>query len=153
MLSAIGSWTCTGSPRFEACGERPRWRVRVWERFVRRPPAFRDGQDFGDRVLSVVSRIPVGRVTTYGDVALMAGRPGAARAVGNILAAATRAGLPYHRVIAAGGAMGGYGEWPDTKIRLLVAEGHTIRRRRIVGFAAKRWPKAGGQPARSVSDA
>ena len=58
---------------------------------------------FERKVLTVVSRIPVGRVTTYGDVARLAGRPGAARAVGNIMQQATRPGLPYHRVIGAGG--------------------------------------------------
>jgi O-6-methylguanine DNA methyltransferase len=63
---------------------------------------------FERRVLTVVSRIPPGRVTTYGAVAKLAGRPGAARAVGNILREAGRPGLPYHRVIAAGGALGGY---------------------------------------------
>ena len=63
---------------------------------------------FERKVLTVVSRIPAGRVTTYGDIARMAGRPGAARAVGNILRQADRPGLPYHRVIAAGGRLGGY---------------------------------------------
>ena len=58
---------------------------------------------FERRVLTIVSRIPVGRVTTYGDVARLAGRPGAARAVGNIMRRGDRPGLPYHRVIAAGG--------------------------------------------------
>ena len=65
---------------------------------------------FERKVLTVVSRIPVGRVTTYGDVARLAGRPGAARAVGNILREADEPGLPYHRVIAAGGKLGGYSE-------------------------------------------
>ena len=40
---------------------------------------------FTRRVLSVVRRIPAGRVATYGDVAAAAGRPRAARAVGNIM--------------------------------------------------------------------
>ncbi|MEQ1858278.1 MAG: MGMT family protein, partial [Longimicrobiales bacterium] len=35
---------------------------------------------------------------------------GAARAVGNTMARADRPGLPYHRVIAAGGALGGYSD-------------------------------------------
>ena len=40
---------------------------------------------FERRVLAIVSRIPVGRVTTYGDIARLAVKPGAARAVGNIM--------------------------------------------------------------------
>ena len=64
---------------------------------------------FEIRVLSVVRRIPVGRVATYGDVAALAGRPGAARAVGNIMRGCGRPDVPCHRVIAAGGRLGGYG--------------------------------------------
>ena len=50
---------------------------------------------FTRRVLAVVRRIPVGRVTTYGTVAKLAGKPRAARAVGNIMAEARQPGLPY----------------------------------------------------------
>ena len=46
--------------------------------------------DFTARVLSVVRRIPPGRVATYGDVAALAGRPRAARAVGTIMKGAAR---------------------------------------------------------------
>ena len=65
--------------------------------------------DFSRRVLSVVRRIPPGRVATYGDVAAFAGRPRAARAVGNIMRGCSRADVPCHRVVAAGGRLGGYG--------------------------------------------
>src|SRR5262245_66086668 len=65
--------------------------------------------DFTTRVLSVVRRIPPGRVATYGDVAAMAGQPRAARAVGNIMRDCRRPDVPCHRVIAAGGRLGGYG--------------------------------------------
>lgn len=89
-------------------------------------------------MLTVVSRVPPGRVATYGDVAAMAGRPGAARAVGNILARAERPGLPYHRVIAAGGALGGYSDLA-LKRSLLAAEGVPVGPRRIRDFARLRW--------------
>ena len=97
---------------------------------------------FTVRVLGVLRRIPPGRVTTYGDVARLAGRPGAARAVGTIMRLARDPGLPYHRVIAAGGRVGGYGANPHLKPALLRAEGHVIRGRRLVGFRAARWPSA-----------
>jgi O-6-methylguanine DNA methyltransferase len=87
-----------------------------------------------------VASIPTGRVSTYGDVARLAGRPGAARAVGNILREAAEPGLPYHRVIAAGGQLGGFGRSPHLKRALLAAEGHRIRGRRLSGFAKARWP-------------
>ncbi len=94
---------------------------------------------FERRVLTVVSRIPAGRVATYGDVARLAGRPGAARAVGNILRQADRPGLPYHRVIAANGKLGGYSSLA-LKRSLLAAEGVTVAPGRVVGFTRVRWP-------------
>ena len=97
-----------------------------------------DGR-FAARVLSVVKRIPVGRVTTYGDVARLAGRPGAARAVGTILRNARAGGLPYHRVIAAGGLLGGYSSLP-LKRALLAAEGVIVGARRVRQFDRIRWP-------------
>ncbi len=102
-------------------------------RASRRPP-------FAYAVLAIVARIPPGRIATYGDVARLAGRPGAARAVGGVLAAAARPGLPYPRVIAAGGRLGGFGGGPAIKSALLAAEGHTIRAGRVRGFSRLRWP-------------
>jgi methylated-DNA-[protein]-cysteine S-methyltransferase len=98
---------------------------------------------FAARVLSVVRRIPPGRVATYGDVARLAGRPGAARAVGSIMRTAGVPGPPYHRVVAAGGLIGGYGGSPGLKARLLAAEGLAVRGRRIRRFADHRWPGHG----------
>lgn len=97
---------------------------------------------FERRVLTIVSRIPAGRVTTYGDVAKMAGKPGAARAVGNIMRQADRPGLPYHRVIGAGGGLGGYSSLA-LKRSLLMAEGLTVTPRRVAGFAKIRWSGGG----------
>lgn len=98
---------------------------------------------FERRVLTIVSRIPVGRVTTYGDVARMAGKPGAARAVGNIMRTADRPGLPYHRVIAAGGRLGGYSS-QSLKRSLLAAEGLSVTETKVVGFAKIRWSNRTG---------
>ena len=96
---------------------------------------------FERKVLTIVSRIPVGRVTTYGDIARLAGKPGAARAVGNIMRRGDRPGLPYHRVIAAGGGLGGYSSL-QLKRSLLSAEGVTVTPRRVVGFAKIHWPES-----------
>lgn len=93
---------------------------------------------FTRRVLHVLRRIPAGRVATYGDVARMAGRPGAARAVGQIMRLADEPGLPYHRVIAAGGRVGGF-SFPQLKVDRLTAEGHIVRRGRVLDFATRRW--------------
>ncbi|HYE86408.1 MAG TPA: MGMT family protein [Vicinamibacterales bacterium] len=93
---------------------------------------------FERRVLTIVARIPVGRVATYGDVARLAGRPRAARAVGNIMQQAPRPGLPYHRVIGAAGRLGGYSSLA-LKRSLLAAEGLTVTPSRVVGFVKIRW--------------
>lgn len=97
------------------------------------PPAFTT------RVLAIVRRIPPGRVATYGDVARMAGRRGAARAVGNIMRGCSAPGVPCHRVVAAGGRIGGYGGNEHLKKALLLAEGLPVSGRRIRRFAASRW--------------
>lgn len=96
--------------------------------------------EFTRRVLAVVRRVPVGRVTTYGTVARLAGKPRAARAVGNIMREAAAPGLPYHRVIAAGGAIGGYGGNTGLKRSLLVAEGLVVSTTRVRNFARVKWP-------------
>lgn len=86
---------------------------------------------FAHKVLTIVRRIPPGRVATYGDIAAMAGRPRAARAVGNVMKGCTRRDVPCHRVIAAGGRLGGYGGNEVLKRALLVAEGITVSGSRV----------------------
>jgi len=54
-------------------------------------------------VYGVVRRIPSGRVATYGLVGMIAGRPLAARAVGNALRHCDERDLPFHRVVHADG--------------------------------------------------
>jgi O-6-methylguanine DNA methyltransferase len=94
---------------------------------------------FARRVLRLLTRIPPGRVVTYGDLARLAGRSGAARAVGSLMRTARQPGLPYHRVIAAGGRLGGYGGSESLKASLLAAEGVIVRRGRVVEFASRRY--------------
>ena len=105
---------------------------------------------FARAVLAVVARIPRGRVATYGDVARLAGRPAAARAVGGVLAASRRPGLPYHRVVAAGGRLGGFGGGPAIKAALLAGDGLLVRGGRIRDFERHRWPTRNGPRSRSV---
>jgi methylated-DNA-[protein]-cysteine S-methyltransferase len=66
-----------------------------------------------------------GETVTYGELAEMAGRPRAARFVGNVMARNPIPILiPCHRVVAAGGRLGGYGATgTDTKRWLLEREG------------------------------
>jgi O-6-methylguanine DNA methyltransferase len=95
--------------------------------------------DFQKRVLAAVRRIPPGRVATYGDVAAAAGAPRAARAVGNLMRGCRAPGVPCHRVIAAGGRLGGYGGSEALKRALLVAEGISVSGGRIREFDRKRY--------------
>ena len=95
---------------------------------------------FARRVFAAVRRIPVGRVTTYGDIARLAGSPRAHRAVGSILRECRDPATPCHRVIGAGGSLGGYGSNLQLKRELLRTEGHDVGLRRIRGFNAVRWP-------------
>ena len=98
--------------------------------------------------MMAVRRIPPGRVATYGDVAAMAGRPRAARAVGNLMRASPGAavGIPAHRVIAAGGRLGGYGGNVALKQALLRAEGVVVIGRRVKDFARRRWKPGRSRP-------
>jgi alkylated DNA nucleotide flippase Atl1 len=50
-----------------------------------------------------------------------------------------RPDVPYHRVIAAGGRIGGYGGREVLKRALLVAEGVTVSGMRVRSFARFRW--------------
>jgi len=94
---------------------------------------------FAQRVLTVVRRIPPGRVATYGEVAALAGRPRAARAVGNIMKNCQRRDVPCHRVIAAGGRLGGYGGSEALKRALLSAEGVLVSGSRVRDLARVRF--------------
>lgn len=106
---------------------------------ARRSHEARDTARFRSRVLAVVRRIPPGRVATYGDVAAAAGVPRGARAVGNVMRGCADVSVPCHRVVAAGGRLGGYGGQEALKRSLLVAEGLRVSGPRILDFRARRW--------------
>jgi O-6-methylguanine DNA methyltransferase len=82
--------------------------------------------DFTKRVHAIVAAIPKGKVATYGQVARLAGRPGAARAVGMCMShnKDTKA-VPCHRVVGSTGKLTGYsyGSGLSTKKKALEKEG------------------------------
>ncbi|MBZ9716122.1 MGMT family protein [Deinococcus multiflagellatus] len=83
---------------------------------------------FRDRVLALVARIPAGRVMTYGQLALLAGQPGAARQAGFVLNSLMNgSALPWQRVINAQGRVSthklGFGALQEGLLR---AEGVTF---------------------------
>ncbi len=86
--------------------------------------------EFQRAVVEKCRKIGYGKVMTYGELAMAAGYPRAARAVGSVMRT-NRIPLvvPCHRVIASGGGTGGYsaGEGIRMKLRLLELEGSRER--------------------------
>ncbi|MGH2866287.1 MAG: methylated-DNA--[protein]-cysteine S-methyltransferase [Solirubrobacteraceae bacterium] len=79
--------------------------------------------DFGRRVLAATAAIPYGSTSTYGAVAAQAGSPRGSRAAGNALGSnPLPIILPCHRVLHAGGGLGGYTGGLDRKRSLLAIE-------------------------------
>ena len=79
---------------------------------------------FRRRVLKATMAIPYGELITYGDVAGIAGSRRAGRAAGGALShCPIELFVPCHRVVHAGGTIGGYGRHEDRKRWLLRHEG------------------------------
>ena len=84
--------------------------------------------EFESRVVEVLRALKPGEVVTYGEVAAEAGHPGAARAVGNVLA--RRDGLPWWRVVTSSGRLvPGHEREQASRLR---AEGVRVRTGRVV---------------------
>jgi methylated-DNA-[protein]-cysteine S-methyltransferase len=80
---------------------------------------------FAVKVYAVVSKIPKGKVMTYGEVAKAAGKPGAARAVGMFMANNYNPKVPCHRVVRSDGKIGNYNRGgQDRKSEILREEGY-----------------------------
>ena len=96
-------------------GERTRFALRLDRRLI---------HGIARDVLTATAKVPFGRTTTYGELAGKIGHPKAARAVGNALGSnPIPIVVPCHRVLRAGGALGGYAGGVSRKERLLRLEG------------------------------
>ncbi|MGE5699961.1 MAG: methylated-DNA--[protein]-cysteine S-methyltransferase [Deltaproteobacteria bacterium] len=83
---------------------------------------------FHGRILQETAKIPYGRTVTYGELAAMAGSPGAARAAGAALARNPWPVIvPCHRVVGAGGMLVGFGKGLPAKEALLKFEERNLR--------------------------
>ena len=93
------------------------------------------------RIHDVVSRIPRGRIATYGQVARLAGLPGHARLVGYALhALPTSTSVPWQRVVNAKGAISVRRRGADKlQRRLLEREGVRFDSRDRVSLARFQW--------------
>ena len=101
--------------------------------------------DFAERVYAVVSRIPPGRVTTYGRIGRALGAPRSARLVGWMLnVAPADRDVPAHRVVNRNGILTGAPHFghPDLMRHLLEDEGVTFIDEITVDLDAHLWDPA-----------
>src|SRR5579862_8785847 len=97
-------------------------------------------------VYQLVKKIPRGRVTTYGALAKRLRIPGGARVVGYAMAATPRGrGIPWHRVVGAGGKLIIREPYGSLQRKMLGTEGVEI------GGARINYKKYGWQPNRAKS--
>ena len=90
-------------------------------------------------VYAALTRIPRGKVTTYGDIARALGCAGGSRAVGRILNKNPNpVTVPCHRVVMADGTLGGYAFGMDRKKELLESEGLSFSGQRVAEFKKNR---------------
>ena len=79
------------------------------------------GSDFQLKVWQSLLKIPMGQLTSYGEIAQQLGQPKASRAVGTAIGRNPIAFLiPCHRVIQASGHLGGY-RWGETRKKAMIA--------------------------------
>ncbi|MAU33669.1 cysteine methyltransferase [Candidatus Saccharibacteria bacterium] len=96
-------------------------------------------QVFRQKIEQLIARVPAGSVTTYGDLAAMAGHPYASRVVGGI-AHYGDPELPWHRLVNRfGGLAAGYHGGREVQAAHLEAEGVTCVDDRVVDFEVRRW--------------
>ncbi|MBD3390042.1 methylated-DNA--[protein]-cysteine S-methyltransferase [Candidatus Micrarchaeota archaeon] len=93
--------------------------------------------EFEENVFSACAQIERGRVSTYMDIAKAIGRPGAARAVGNVLNKNRKKSVPCHRVVRSEGRVGGFAKGGRERQRMLGKEGIETRKGRIVDFGGR----------------
>lgn len=93
-----------------------------------------------DSVYEAIGQLPADKVTTYGDLAALAGHPYAARQVGNIAHGGPDS-LPWHRLVnARGGLAIGFPGGQEVQRQLLEQDGIACDENwRIVDFEDRRW--------------
>jgi len=98
--------------------------------------------NFFDKVFEVASRIPYGKVTSYGAIAQFLGAKGSARMVGWAMnATGNREDIPAHRVVNRVGLLTGKFHFDGTNLmqQLLESEGIKVENNKIVDFEKQFW--------------
>ena len=97
---------------------------------------------FRAAVISVVARIPKGRLASYGQVAMLAGYPQRPRQVGMVLRGLPEGtDLPWHRVVNNQGYVPSRGRWWGAMVQIerLRGEGIPVTAEGTLDLAAHRW--------------
>jgi methylated-DNA-protein-cysteine methyltransferase related protein len=103
-----------------------------------------------EKVYRWVKKIPRGRVTTYGAVARALGLSGGARAAGYAMAACPSGrGIPWHRVVAAGGRLSIPEPHRSLQRKLLETEGVVLLEGRL-DLESHGWPPANKQSKKNI---
>lgn len=90
---------------------------------------------FQTKIYEVCSIIPIGKVSTYKEIAKVINNPQSVRAVGGALNKNPFAPrVPCHRVVSSNGKIGGFALGIKEKIRILKEEGVEVKNGRVVNF-------------------
>lgn len=96
-------------------------------------------KNFRIKIEHLMGQVPAGQVTTYGDLAGLAGHANASRVVGGI-AHFGDPGLPWHRLVNRfGGLAAGFHGGRDVQAQLLSQEGVTCTNHIVDKFEELRW--------------
>jgi methylated-DNA-[protein]-cysteine S-methyltransferase len=98
-------------------------------------------KEFKQKVYKATSRIPKGKVLTYGLIACLAGSCNASRAAGNALSKNLSPKVPCHRVIRSDGFIGGYRDNTKKKIVRLKSEGISIKKVEVLPGKNRKKPE------------
>jgi methylated-DNA-protein-cysteine methyltransferase-like protein len=91
-------------------------------------------------VYELVKKIPRGQAATYGRIAKALKLPGGARAAGRAMAACPSGlGIPWHRVVGAGGRLLLREPNASLQRKLLESEGLRLAEKRILEFSSHEW--------------
>ncbi|WP_028022918.1 MGMT family protein [Enterovibrio calviensis] len=96
--------------------------------------------NFDEQIYAVLVQIPQGKVTTYGDVAKMAGFPRHARHVGKLLGALPKdSRLPWFRVVNAKGMISLVGESFTRQREKLLDDGVEVKENGVISLRRFQW--------------
>lgn len=96
-------------------------------------------ENFRFKIEQLIAQVPLGQVTTYGDLAALAGSPSASRIVGGV-AHYGNVDLPWHRLVNRfGGLASGFHGGREVQAQLLEQEGVTCTNYVVDDFKDIRW--------------